>query len=73
MAKKVECSIKCLIMKLLAIVFGAAGLFVIVAGIMRQWSAMFPFTHVFLWYAGGMLLWCIAKYIKLKACDTCSI
>ncbi|MBW2969500.1 hypothetical protein KY319_00045 [Candidatus Woesearchaeota archaeon] len=73
MAKKTGCGLRCLIMKLIAILLAGAGLYVIVSGIMRQWAGMFPFTHVFLWYAGGFLLWCLAKYFKMKACDTCSL
>ena len=71
MAKNM-CGPKCLIMKLLAIILMALGLWVGITGIMMQ-LAMMPFTRVILWYLGGFLLFCIAKHFKMKACGTCSI
>lgn len=69
MAKEM-CGPKCLIMKLLAIILMALGLWVGITGIMQQ-LAMVPFTKVMLWYLGGFLLFCIAKHLKMKSCGMC--
>ena len=63
-----SCGPKCIIMMLLAAVFGALGLWMIVGGVMKQLSGAVPWTSVAMWYAGGFILWCFAKCFKWKAC-----
>jgi len=77
MAKKAKmvcppstCGPKCIIMGLLGAVFAAAGLWLVVGGILMQVGRM-PWTSIFLWYVGGFVLWCIAKGCKMKACPQC--
>ncbi len=64
------CGPKCMLMWLLAAVFLAGGLWMIVGGALMQYSR-FPWTQVFLWYLGGFVLWAIAKRCKMKACAMC--
>ncbi len=72
MAKQTGCGPKCLILKLLAIVLMALGLWVGITGIMMQ-LALIPFTRVILWYLGAFLLFCIAKHLKMMACGMCKV
>ena len=65
-----QCGPKCLILGLIAAVLAAGGLWMLVGGVMMQWSGL-PWTNVLLWYVGGFLLWCIAKCAKMKACPMC--
>ncbi|PIN74765.1 hypothetical protein COV18_06100 [Candidatus Woesearchaeota archaeon CG10_big_fil_rev_8_21_14_0_10_37_12] len=64
------CGPKCIILVLIAILLTAGGLWMLVAGWQMQ-TAGFVWSQVTLWYAGGFLLWCIAKCIKMKACGKC--
>ena len=80
MAKKMEmmmtcppsscCGPKCIVLGIIAALLGAAGLWMLVSGVMMQ-SQMLPWSSVLLWYTGGFLLWCIAKMAKWKACPMC--
>ncbi len=65
-----QCGPKCIIFGLIASAFAAGGLFLLVAGILKQ-MAMMPWTAAFWWYFGGFVLWCVAKICKMKACPTC--
>ena len=65
-----KCGPMCLIMGLLASVIAAVGLCLVVGGIMMQWSVM-SLKKVLAWYTGGLVLWCIAKCAKAKACPSC--
>ena len=74
MAKKMAagaCGPRCIIMGLLSAAFAAGGVWMVIAGIMRQWSATVGFTNVWLWYFGAFILFCIGKCMKFKACATC--
>ena len=65
------CGPKCIVAGLFSAAFGAAALWVLVSALMRQWSGMAPMSNVFLWYFGGLVLVCVAKCIKMKACGMC--
>ena len=67
-----QCGPRCIVMGLLAAVFAAAGLWMLVGGVMKQLSGLVPWTNIFLWYLGGFVLWCIAKVCKKKACGECN-
>ncbi len=66
-----QCGPKCIIMGLIAAAFAAGGLWMLVGAVMKQWSGMMPWTNIFLWYFGGLILVCISKCIKMKACGMC--
>jgi len=66
-----QCGPKCIIMGLIAAAFGAGGLWMIIAAIIKQWSGMMPTSNVFLWYFGGLILIAIAKMCKMKGCGFC--
>ncbi|RMD58458.1 hypothetical protein D6825_00855 [Candidatus Woesearchaeota archaeon] len=65
-----KCGPKCLLLGLISAVLMAAGLWLLVGGVMMQWSAM-SWQKVLAWYSGGFVLWCIAKCAKMKACPSC--
>ncbi len=65
------CGPKCIILGLLAAAFAAAGLWMVIGGIMKQWSGMMPWTNVWLWYFGGLILVMISKGCKFKTCMMC--
>jgi len=65
-----QCGPKCIILGLISAALAAGGLWAIVGGVMKQWGGM-PWTAAFLWYFGGLVLWCIAKCVKMKACPVC--
>ena len=66
-----DCSPKCIILGLIAAAFAAAGLWMVIGGIMKQWSGMMPWSNVWLWYFGGLILFAIGKCCKMKACAMC--
>ncbi len=65
------CGPRCLFMGLVAAALAAAGLWVIVEGVLKQMNPQMPWTTIVLWYFGGFLLWCIAKICKMQ-CKACS-
>lgn len=65
-----KCGPTCVFMSLLASVAAAFGLWLLVAGVMKQWSGM-SWTGIWTWYFGGFVLWCVAKCFKMKACGAC--
>ena len=71
MCAPASCGPKCILLGLVHAVLASAGLFVIVGGIMKQWSGMMPWSNIVLWHTGGMILWGIAKMAKMKACPMC--
>ncbi len=66
-----SCGPRCVLWGLIAVILAALGLWMLMSGIMKQWS-MAPWTTASLWYLGGFILWCLAKCSKLKACDKCA-
>lgn len=66
-----KCGPSCIIAGLFSAAFAAGGLWMIVGAIMKQWNMMAPTSNVFLWYFGGLILICISKCIKMKACGMC--
>ena len=66
------CGPKCIVMGLVSAAFAAGGLWMIVSAVLKQMSGMMPTSNVFLWYFGGLVLWCIAKMCKMKACSYCA-
>ena len=71
--KEMECGAKCLIMGLVAAALAAGGLWMVVAGVLKQWSGMMPWTTVWLWYFGGFILVCIAKHCRKQSCMMCRV
>ncbi len=65
------CGPKCIMLGLLAAAFAAAGFWMVIGGIMKQWSGMAPMSNVFLWYFGGLILVMISKGCKFKSCSMC--
>lgn len=70
MCAQSSCGPRCIISGVLAAAAAAAGLWMLVAGVMMQ-SGGQPLLNNILWYAGGFLLWGVAKCIKMKACSVC--
>ena len=70
MCPTASCGPKCIVSGILSAVAAAAGLWVIVSGVMMQ-TQMMPWMNTLLWYAGGFLLMGVAKCIKMKACGMC--
>ena len=54
---------------LAAIVLGI-GVWLLVGGLQMQWTGM-PWLNTLLWYAAGILVLCIGKCFKMKACSGC--
>jgi len=61
------CGPTCIFMGLLSAAAAAGGLWLLVGGIVAQTNG-FPWTTTLTWYFGGFILWCIAKWFKIKAC-----
>lgn len=66
-----KCGPACFFGMLFGAVFAAAGLYMAVMGVMLQWGGAAPMLNVLLWYFGAMVLLCIAKACKMKACMAC--
>ena len=71
MCPTTECGPKCFLFGVIASLVAAAGLWMVVGGVMMQWSQA-VWNSVLLWYTGGMVLFCVAKCIKMKACPSCA-
>ena len=65
------CGPRCIILGLISAAFASAGLWLIVGAILKQASAIMPWTNVFTWYFGGFILFGVAKCLKMKACGMC--
>lgn len=68
-----KCGPKCLFLVLLAALLAAGGLSMLVMGVMQQMSRIMPLKSFLLWYAGGFVLFGLAKLSKMKACAGCSM
>jgi len=66
-----QCGPKCIVMGLLAAAAAAFGLFLLVGGVMKQWSGM-PWSAAWTWYFGGFVLMCVKCCLKKKACMQCN-
>ena len=65
-----QCGPKCIVLGLVGAAAAGLGLWLVVAGFLKQ-SAGMTLTSAWMWYAGGFLVFGVAKCIKKKACGMC--
>jgi hypothetical protein len=55
----------------IGVIIVALGIWAGVKGLMMQWGGSMDWMRIAFWYALGLLVICIGKVVKCKACPSC--
>lgn len=65
------CSPKSFVWLVIGVIVIALGFWAVIKGLMMQWGGSMDWMRIAMWYAIGLLVMCIGKGFKCKACPAC--
>ena len=66
-----KCTPGSLVWLVVGVIVVALGIWSVIKGLMLQWSGAGDLTRIVFWYALGLLVICIGRVFKCKACAAC--